>query len=553
MTTSLIPRFGIFTASLLLTFPAAAADRVALVIGNNGYQHARKLATAVQDATSMAAVLKDKLGFKVILRTEAKFNDMVDAVDEFKTEAAGASAVFIYFAGHGMESAAQGGNFLIPVDALLEKESHLKSQAYALDTLLADLAPLRAPVRLVVLDCCRNNPLEGRSWSAARGDTGLARLDLQKLDAATMVVFSAGPGKVAKDRVLPSDTHSPFATALLANIQQPGTSAFGVFSNVEGAVFKATGEVQKPKTFFSGELAPFQSFVFLPGGPGGQPLPPATPSGPDAATRDRPWVNRLGMEFIPLPGHKGTFMCRTETRVRDFRAYAADTGYTQSGGIVVMKVTGTEAAGYNLEYQLDRKASWEKPGFSQSEDHPVVGVSWHEAQAFVSWLSKKDGITYRLPTDAEWSAAVGVGKYPWGNTWPPPEGAGNYAGSEFTASLAGKGWRPAYAVDDGASRTATVASFKENRHGFHDLGGNVGEWCEDVYRSAMNTTEILKANPELNEETASDGTPFRVSRGGSWIDDLSAYQLSSCRFAVFPKFRLGFNGFRVVVVGRFGG
>lgn len=531
---------------VVVSLPSPAADRVALVIGNNNYLHAGKLVTPVPDATSMADTLKNKLGFKVILRTEAKFNDMVDAVDQFKVEAVEASAVFIYFAGHGIESDSQGGNFLIPVDALLEKESHLKSQSYSLNTLLGELNSLSASVRLVVLDCCRSNPLEGRSWSSGRGNAGLARVDLQRLDAATMVVFSAGPGKVARDRVLASDIHSPFATALLANIQQPGTSAFGVFSNVESAVFKATGQKQKPKTFFSGELSPFHSFVFLPGAPAAS-LPPLAAGGPTGATRDRPWVNRLGMEFIPVPGQLGVFLCRTETRVRDFRVYATDTGYRQKGGITAQKVKET-----GIINELDIGASWEKPGFPQSEDHPVVGVSWNEAKAFLTWLSKKENLIYRLPTDAEWSAAVGLGKYPWGNAWPPPVGAGNYRNVVWTETVPNKP-EDAHIHEDGASKTAPVASFPENKNGFHDLGGNVSEWCEDFFRPDMNSAAVRKANPVFEKDKLADGSRGLVNRGGSWAEGCSMNLLSGYRARFRPEIRSDNFGFRVVVVVGSGG
>ena len=87
---------------------------------------------------------------------------------------------------------------------------------------------LVSAVRLVALDCCRNNPLEGRAWAEARGEGGLGALELQRLDGATMVVFSASPGKVAKDRVRAGDRHSPFAAALLSEIGKPGATAFRI-------------------------------------------------------------------------------------------------------------------------------------------------------------------------------------------------------------------------------------------------------------------------------------------------------------------------------------
>jgi formylglycine-generating enzyme required for sulfatase activity len=206
-------------------------------------------------------------------------------------------------------------------------------------------------------------------------------------------------------------------------------------------------------------------------------------------------------------------------------------------------------------WQLDEAASWEKPGFEQSEDHPAVCVSWEEARAMAAWLSGEEpGVIYRLPTDAEWSAAVGsVGKYPWGNSWPPPEGAGNYLGKEGPRNWPGSGWNTAYTHDDGAERTARIASYAENRFGFFDLGGNVWEWCEDPYRASMNDADVLEAYPSLKEEKNSEGTPYRVLRGGSWYDSAEVDLRSSSRTNERPTLRLGLYGFRFVVSVGVGG
>ena len=271
-------------------------------------------------------------------------------------------------------------------------------------------------------------------------------------------------------------------------------------------------------------------------------------SGAVGATKDSPFLNTLGMEFVPVPGTKVLF-CRTDVRVKDFEAYVKATGYQQEGGVIVMKVVKQKDGTSKITWELDKKASWQKPGFEQGRTHPVVGVNWNEAREFCAWLSKKEGVQYRLPTDDEWSAAVGLGKYPWGSAWPPPKDSGNYADKRFIASLPGKGWNaPLGDFDDGAARTAPVASYAANRLGIFDLGGNVWQWCEDEYKASMNDPDVLKEFPALDKEKASDGTAFRVLRGASWFLYVPLDLRSSCRGFGHPVIRYGYFGFRCVLV-----
>jgi formylglycine-generating enzyme required for sulfatase activity len=188
--------------------------------------------------------------------------------------------------------------------------------------------------------------------------------------------------------------------------------------------------------------------------------------------------------------------------------------------------------------------SWKKPfgdEFKQADTHPVVNVNWNDAQAFCAWLTKKEmaegkikaGQKYRLPTDAEWSVAVGLGKekgntpgekdegvkdvYPWGKEWPPPKGAGNYGGILNV---------------DNFEYTSPVGSFAVNKLGLHDMGGNVWEWCEDKY-----------------SPTSTD----RVLRGACWDYGFPGRLLSSYRYNFIPGYRDDTFGFRCVLVGGSGG
>jgi Sulfatase-modifying factor enzyme 1/BatD DUF11 like domain len=185
--------------------------------------------------------------------------------------------------------------------------------------------------------------------------------------------------------------------------------------------------------------------------------------------------------------------------------------------------------------------SWNKPAFEQKRTHPVVNVSWEDSKAFCAWLtqiertagrlSQKQG--YRLPTDIEWSAAVGQSKYPWGNEWPPPHGAGNYGSSLH--------------IDDYAF-TSPVGVFAPNAVGLYDMGGNVWQWCEDWYSKEMNERGVLDKHPDLKDDGG--GQRQRVVRGASWWVSDATYMLSSTRVSGgSPSYRNENNGFRCVLSG----
>ena len=508
--------------ALGLVLPAHAAERVALVIGNAAYAHGTPLENPLNDARGVAAALKEA-GFETILAENTGLAAMEEKVLAFRRAADGAKAAWFYYSGHGVE--VKGSNYLVPVDADVQDEFQVKHKTLALDMVLSAMDEAGTPLKVVVLDCCRDNPF-GKGWSRS-GARGLGQVGTTP--EGTIIAFAASPGKTAADG---EGKNSPYTTALVAALRQPGLEIDQVFKETGRMVIASTGKTQQPWVNSSF----YDHFVLRPGQPGASAPTPLMPEVPfpakgdslASATRERPFVNSLGMEFIPLPGNAGVFMCRTETRVRDFRAYARATDYVQTGGAYVLKVKGNAKPGYSTAWELDTSASWEKPGFTQTEDHPVCCVSLNEAETFCAWLSKKEGKMYRLPSDAEWSAAVGVGKYPWGSSWPPPKGVGNYAGSEFKDSLPKANWQTAYDHSDGFARTAPAASFDENKYGFYDLGGNVWEWCSDRYKTSMNSQALLDEIPALKMETADDGTPFRVLRGGSWNNP----------FRVPPAFRV---------------
>lgn len=247
------------------------------------------------------------------------------------------------------------------------------------------------------------------------------------------------------------------------------------------------------------------------------------------------FANTLGIPMLPLPG-VDVFLASWPVRRCDFAAFVIETGHDATGGMLTI--------GHDDYDWMPHGHTWNNPGFAQTDDHPVVGVSHDDAQAFCQWLAghEKSPMIYRLPTDWEWSLAVGLrddpgqspearlyndpGMYPWGKNWPPPPGYGNYAGEESREGMpswwgvAPGGYRDAF------PRTSPVGSFAPNTLGFHDLSGNVWEWCLDTY---------------------SPGSLARVIRGGSWGSDRPAYLQSANRIGKFPTARTDEIGFRLAL------
>jgi len=247
--------------------------------------------------------------------------------------------------------------------------------------------------------------------------------------------------------------------------------------------------------------------------PGEQTFLPARFLNRTGPQRGQPWENSLGMKFVPVGD---SLMCIWLTRLQDYDAFCAAAG--------------------RARLEAD---------FEQDGSHPVVRVNWDDATAFCDWLTKREreagqleeGQAYRLPTDAEWSLAVGLTgeggatpeerdgtskDFPWGRQWPPPTGAGNFADRpSHRGGAAIAGYRDGYAA------TSPVGSFPANSFGLFDMSGNVWQWCDDFYKP---------------------GSRWGVLRGGSWGTAALGELRSAYRNVVDRSERDVIYGFRCVLV-----
>ena len=218
----------------------------------------------------------------------------------------------------------------------------------------------------------------------------------------------------------------------------------------------------------------------------------------------QPFTNSLGMKFVPLGDIRISVW---ETRVQDYATFLQATG-----------------------------RRYEPTDFQQAPNHPIVKVNWFDAMAFCKWLTEKerdenlieDRQSYRLPTDKEWSQAVGLqneiggtpqardgkikNEFPWGKIWPPSVNAGSYS------------------VPQKRSGTTAVGNFKANSSGVYDLGGNVWEWCADTYKGGSGGTR-----------------DWGVLRGGSWATTNKLEMQSSYRNVIDRNDRDVIYGFRCVL------
>jgi hypothetical protein len=206
--------------------PAQAARRLALVIGNDSYQHADVLRNARADARAVAATLQS-VGFTVTLKQDLTLQQMKESLRNFKATVAGGDEVVFYFSGHGVQFG--GTNYLIPVDLVPENEEQVADDAVALQRVLDDLGDQKARFALAIIDACRDNPFKGSG--RAIGKRGLA-----PVTAATgqMVLYSAGAGQEALDHLGNHDTdpNGVFTRVLIKEIKKPGVPANQVLKNV---------------------------------------------------------------------------------------------------------------------------------------------------------------------------------------------------------------------------------------------------------------------------------------------------------------------------------
>ncbi len=266
-------------AALLCGSAAQAERRVAFVIGNSAYKNATSLPNTINDATAVATLFRS-VGFEVVTsRTDLGVLEFKRAIRDFLITAETADIAVVYYAGHGIEVG--GTNYLIPVDAKLARDYDVEDEAVALDRIIWALQSAKR-LRLILLDACRDNPFVTKLQrsvgirAAAKG--GLSKIE--DVSADTLVAYAAKAGSVSYDG---DGANSPFATALLKHIAEPGVDIRIALGRVRDEVLKLTAGRQEP--FIYGSLGGATIPLV--------PLPPAkkiepTPAPPPAVAAREP-------------------------------------------------------------------------------------------------------------------------------------------------------------------------------------------------------------------------------------------------------------------------
>ena len=560
--TQILSRLLLLLCITMPTATPAAQQRQALVIGNAAYEDESVLQNTLNDADDISGMLRG-LGFDVSELRNASYRNMRRSIARFQDRVRASTGIaLIYYSGHGVQDRNRN-NYLLPVDAEIRQASDIRAEGVGLNPILQQLSQRPdGAVSLVVLDACRNNPFASNSKSAGKGP---ARTGTPP--GGTLVLYAASPGQTADDN--PAQRNGLFTQQLLKEMVKRGVDIEDAFEQVALAVKQASGNDQIPykegnllgKHYLVGKPEPIVPVVqgqdyrfwqsaqacgsrrciqaYLNAFPNGQyrGLAQAMLANPDPPHR-----SGLEPDMLRIPG--GSFqmgstegedaekpvrrvsvrafeLARTEVTRGQFRAFVDATGYRTDAEKNAGDKQGCYAYRGGNEFDWKAGSSWRDPGFEQSDSHPVVCVSWNDAEAYIDWLNGETGQRYRLPSEAEWEYAARAGsstKYSFGDDAEQLCRYVNVA-DRSTKDRFG-GWTVAN-CSDGHVFTAAVGRFRANGFGLKDMHGNVWEWIGDCWNGSYSGA------PSNGKAWTRGDCGRRVLRGGSWLNGPSGLRSAS--------------------------
>jgi formylglycine-generating enzyme required for sulfatase activity len=546
-------------------FSQEPGEKYALLVGVRKYDpnELRSLPYSEADVTELAEVLKAS-GYKpgnVVLMTQtvgAEEPRLLPLAGQVRKELKlllrdldEKDRVLIALAGHGVQFKGDPESYFCPADARLADKSSL----IPLGEVYKELEACGAGMKVLLVDACRNDPQSDNSRSRS----------VVKLESVTRPTPVKPPGGVVAFFSC-SEGEKAFEHAELKH----GVFFHFVIEALRGAAVGAVErEVLVPdlEKFVKRRVRDFVREKY-----GVRQMPELRGTTRDLVplvSLDRAMktiTNSIGMKLTLIPS--GEFMMGSPDGDKD--AYEIEkpphrVRITRPFYLGIHEVTRgqfrrfVDDAGYQTEAEKDSKGSfgwneakkkfeqaprytWQNPGFEQTDEHPVVNVSWNDAVAFASWLSRKEGKTYRLPTEAEWEYACRAGTSTRFSSGDDGEGlatVGNIA--DGTARANYPEWSWAIAARDGYVFTASVGRYNPNAWGLFDMHGNVWEWCSDGYAAAY-----YKHSP-VDDPQGPRGASTRVARGGGWSYG-PRFARSANRYADAPGLRSVNLGLRLALV-----
>ena len=573
-------------------------DKYALLVGVRSYDknELRNLPYTEADVTALADVLK-KAGYtRVVLMTQTHGADeprflpeaarIRTALKGLLADKAADDTVLVAFAGHGVQFAGEDENYFCPMDAKLADKSTL----IALGEVYKSLEKSEAGTRLLLADCCRNDP---------RSDNARA-VDKVKLESVTRPQRKLPPGGVAalfscsagekayEDADLKHGVFFHFVIEGLqgkADLDKDGQVDLDELvrytrKKVPDFVRDTFGDDVRQMPELIGKTHGNVALVTLDGNgkPDNVTEVKVPPSQPETTTeqgkqKDDYTSPTLGMKMKLIkpgkflmgspeeevgrwdnegPQHaveiaKPFYIGASPVTKGQFADFVKDNGYQ----------TDSEKDGYGFGYDASKKSlgamgkyTWQNTGFAQADTHPVSGVSWSDAQSYCTWLSKKEGKTYTLPTEAEWEYACRAGtktRYWCGDADESLKGNANIADTALRNELDADTAKSFIFLpwNDGYAFTSPVGSFRANPWGLYDMGGNVWQWCADYYGP-------YDGAPVKDPKGAVDGGAGNVRgahvlRGGSWGAGPRDCRSAKRYFSVPADHGFLSYGFRVVM------
>jgi len=524
--------------SMVAVAAAAEKSKYALVIGNSAYQN-MKLKNPINDARGIGKALSS-LGFNVILELDADKKNIDLSIDKFEKFLAKNKGVGVFFyAGHGVQT--QGENYLIPINAKINKERDLRYNAVNLGRVFDAMESANNEMNIVILDACRNNPFFLSSRSSVRG---LAKVN--RTPKGLLIAYSTSPGKVALDG--DEMANSPYSEQLIKSIQVPNRHVLLAFQDIANKVQKMTGGEQVPwtsssltqdfyfnKTEIDNSELVIQSTaedidLFLKKSDESYAVKAIHYS--EGAIQDKlKSNNRLSPLMIVVP--KGSFMMGN-----------TEIGYVEEQPVhKVILSKAIAVSQYEVsfaEFDLFAKATGRRLPISVwgRGQQPVINVSWKDAVAYTEWLSLETGHNYRLPTESEWeyfSRAGSHERYFWGNDMPRCEGV-SLTNIEVLRKFKDKNILQCISKLDRdiyancrhcfswgyLGKAMKVTSYKPNNFGIYNTLGNISEYTQDCWKE-----NYYGAAVDGGAYVSSNNCVDKVLRGGSWDSSFEEIRVAS--------------------------